>query len=106
MRSFPLPAAGNTGSRPDLRLRYFRVGGSLPTAHRRRNGRLLACAIRNGLRLDPALARNAPCGRETLQAIHRRPHHVVRIRGAEALRQNIADSRALERSEEHTSELQ
>src|SRR5437899_618765 len=103
MRSFPLVGAGRTGSRPDLRLRYLRVGGSLPMGHPGGNGRLLAGAIRNRLRLDPALARDAPRGRQPLETIHRRSHHVVRIGRAEALRQDVADPRALEHRAHRTT---
>src|SRR2546426_6391076 len=103
MRSFPLVGAGRTGSRPDLRLRYLRVGESLPMGHPGGNGGLLAGAIRNRLRLDPALARDAPRGRQPLEPIHRRSHHVVRIGRAEALRQDVADPRALEHRAHRTT---
>src|SRR5712691_837470 len=92
MRSLPFPTGGSTRSRPGLRLRYFRVGGSLPM----RDHAFLTGTVMNGLRLHAALACNAARRREALQAVHRRPHHVVRIRRAQALGQDVADPGALE----------
>src|SRR6266550_8135555 len=92
MRSFPFPTGGNTGSRPVLRLRYFRVGGSLPM----RDHAFLAGAVRNGIELHAALARDAPRRRQTLQAVQGRPHHVVRIGRAQALGQDVPDPGAFE----------
>src|SRR3712207_4231956 len=43
---------------------------------------------------------------EVLQRLHRGVHDVDRVRRTEALGQHVVDARALERSEEHTSELQ
>src|SRR3712207_5828605 len=43
---------------------------------------------------------------EVLQRLHGGVHDVDGVRRAEALRQHVVDARALERSEEHTSELQ
>src|SRR3989442_815167 len=92
MRSFPFPTGGSTRSRPGLRLRYFRVGGSLPM----RDHAFLTGTVMNGLRLHAALARDATRRREALQAVHRRPHHVVRIRRAQALGQDVPDPGAFE----------
>src|SRR5437773_6511626 len=91
IRSSPLPGGGSGRSRPGLRLRYFRVGGSLAMGH------FLARPVWDGLELDAALLGDAPRRREVLQRVQRGPHHVVGVGGAEALG---------ERSEEHTSELQ
>src|SRR6476646_3959977 len=38
---------------------------------------------------DAALARDLLDRRELREAVHRRAHHVVRVRGAEALRENV-----------------
>src|SRR3989441_1109765 len=92
MRSFPLPTGGSTRSRPGLRLRYFRVGGSLPM----RDHAFLAGTVMNRLRLYAALTGDAACRGEALQAVHRRPHHVVRIGRAQALGQDVADPGAFE----------
>src|SRR2546426_976379 len=54
MRSLPFPAGGRTGSRPDLRLRYFRVGGSLPT----RDHTFLPGTVMDGVELHAALPRD------------------------------------------------
>src|SRR5258705_529260 len=92
MRSFPFPTGGNTGSRPVLRLRYFRVGGSLPM----RDRAFLAGAVRDGVEFHAALARDAPRRRQALQAVQGRPNHVVRIGRAQALGQDVPDPRAFE----------
>src|SRR5213592_3377354 len=92
MRSFPFPTGGNTGSRPVLRFRYFRVGGSLPM----RDHAFLAGAVRNGLELHATLARDTPRRRQALQAVQGRPHHVVRIGRTQALGQDVPDPGALE----------
>src|SRR5216683_888227 len=76
IRSSPLPGGGNGRSRPGLRLRYFRVGGSLAMSH------FLARPVRDGFELDTALLGDAPRGREVLQPIQCGPHHVVRDGGA------------------------
>src|SRR6266513_2799419 len=96
MRSLPFTTGGRTRSRPGLRLRYFRVGGSLPMGHRLRHRRLLTRAIVDRLQLDAALARDPSRRRQTLQAVHRRPHHVVRVRRPQTLRENVTDPGALE----------
>src|SRR4051812_14279534 len=57
--------------------------------------RLRARPILNVGDLDTTLAGNLFHRDELTQAIHRRAHHVVRIRGAEALRENIRDTGAL-----------
>src|SRR3989442_1050061 len=92
MRSFPFPTSGSTRSRPGLRLRYFRVGGSLPM----RDHAFLTGTVMNRLRLYAALTRDAARRGEALQAVHRRPHHVVRIGRAQALGQDVADPGAFE----------
>src|SRR5437667_919938 len=92
MRSLPFTTGGRIRSRPGLRLRYFRVGGSLPM----RDHAFLTGTVMNRLRLHAALARDAARRREALQAVHRRPHHVVRIRRAQALGQDVADPGAFE----------
>src|SRR5437762_535554 len=48
IRSSPLPGGGSGRSRPGLRLRYFRVRGSLAMSH------FLARPVRDGLELDAA----------------------------------------------------
>src|SRR6266566_1546492 len=78
IRSFPFPTGGRTRSRPALRLRYFRVGGSLPMRHRG----FLPGTIVDRLQLDATLLRDAPRRGESLEAVHRGPHHVVRDRPA------------------------
>src|SRR5881296_3771668 len=90
IRSSPLPGGGRGRSRPGLRLRYFRVGGSLAMSH------FLARPVGDGLELDTALLGDAPRGREMLQPIQRGPHHVVRVGGAEALGEDVAHAGALE----------
>src|SRR6266699_1519476 len=84
IRSSPLPGGGSGRSRPGLRLRYFRVGGSLAMGH------FLARPVRDGLELDAALLGGTPRCREVLQAVERGPHHVVRVGGAEALGEDVA----------------
>src|SRR5467141_3040065 len=92
MRSFPFPAGGSTGSRPVLRLRYFRVGGSLPMRYHA----FLAGTVMNGVELHAALARDAARGGQPLQAVQRCPHHVVWIGRAETLREDVANPGALQ----------
>src|SRR5438093_1431069 len=92
IRSFPFPAAGSGRSRPGLRLRYFRVGGSLPMRYHA----FLPGTVMNGVGLDPALPRDAARGGQPLQAIHRRTHHIVRVRRATTLREDVADPGALQ----------
>src|SRR3989442_1346493 len=99
MRSLPFPTGGSTRSRPGLRLRYFRVGGSLPMC----DHTFLAGTVMNGVGLHAALARDAPRGRQPLETIHRRPHHVVRIRRSEALRQDVTDPGTLEHRAHRTT---
>src|SRR5438093_396481 len=79
IRSSPLPGGGSGRSRPGLRLRYFRVGGSLAMGH------FLARPVRDGLELDAALLGDAPRRREVLQPIQRGSHHVVRVGGDHVL---------------------
>src|SRR5881628_876715 len=90
IRSSPFPGGGSGRSRPGLRLRYFRVGGSLAMGH------FLARPVRDGLELDAALLGDAPRRREVLQRIQRGPHHVVRVGGPEALGEDVAHTGALE----------
>src|SRR6267143_533966 len=92
MRSFPFPTGGRTGSRPDLRLRYFRVGGSLPM----RDHAFLAGTVMDGVKLHAALPRDAARGRQSFQAIDRRAYHVVRIGRAQALGQDVANAGAFQ----------
>src|SRR2546422_1881971 len=94
IRSSPLPGGGSGRSRPGLRLRYFRGGGSLARGH------FLARPVGDGLELDAALLGDPPRRREVLQRIQRGPHHVVRVGGAEALGEDVSHAGALERSEE------
>src|SRR5438094_6074827 len=84
IRSSPLLGGGSGRSRPGLRLRYFRVGGSLAMGH------FLARPVRDGLELDAALLGDTPRRREVLQRVQRGPHHVVRVGGAEALGEDVA----------------
>src|SRR3989475_9307410 len=88
--SSPLPGGARGRSRPGLRLRYFRLGGSLAMSH------FLARPVRDGLELDTALLGDTPRGREMLQPVQRGPHHVVRVGGAEALGEDVAHAGALE----------
>src|SRR5881409_2062901 len=90
IRSAPLPGGGSGRSRPGVRLRYFRVGGSLAMGHD------LARPVRDGLELDAALLGDAPRRREVLQRIERGPHHVVRVGGAEALGEDVAHAGTLQ----------
>src|SRR5437660_6000791 len=90
IRGSPLPGGGSGRSRPGLRLRYFRVGGSLAMGH------FLARPVRDGLELDAALLGDTPRRREVLQRIQRGPHHVVRVGGAETLGEDVAHAGALE----------
>src|SRR6266576_588573 len=90
IRSSPLPGGGSGRSRPGLRLRYFRVGGSLAMGH------FLARPVRDRLELDAALLGDPPRRREVLEPIQRGPHHVVRVGGAEALGEDVAHAGALE----------
>src|SRR5712691_10862046 len=99
MRSLPFTTGGRTRSRPDLRLRYFRVGGSLPMRH---HG-FLTGTIGDRLQLDATLLRDAPRRCESLEAVHRCPHHVVRVRRAEALGQDVPDAGALEHRADRTT---
>src|SRR4029079_16772860 len=57
--------------------------------------RLGARAVAELRRLDTALTSDLVHGGELRQSVHRRPHHVVRFRRAEALRQDVADADAL-----------
>src|SRR6266516_2501222 len=99
IRSFPFPTGGRTRSRPALRLRYFRVGGSLPMRHRG----FLPGTIVDRLQLDATLLRDSPRRGESLEAVHRGPHHVVRVRRAEALGQNVPDAGAFEHRADRTT---
>src|SRR5436190_3797183 len=90
IRSSPLPGGGSGRSRPGLRLRYFRVGGSLAMSH------FLARPVRDGLELDAALLGDAPRRCQVLESVQRGPHHVVRVGGAEALGEDVAHAGALE----------
>src|SRR6266540_3145681 len=91
MRSAPCPAGGRTGLAPGLRFRYLRVGGNLATS-----GRLLTRLVVDGLHLDSPFLRDAPGRGEPPQRVERRPDHVVRVGGAEALREDVAHAGALE----------
>src|SRR6266513_1410752 len=90
IRSSPLPGGGSGRSRPGLRLRYFRVGGNLAM-----DG-LLPGPVVDRLELDAALLSHTPRRREVLERVQRRPHHVVRVGGAEALGEDVAHAGALE----------
>src|SRR5262249_34983220 len=61
---------------------------------RRRTARRRPRTIRKARRLHAALTRDLLDRRQMLQAIHRRANHVVRIRRAQALRQNVGDAGA------------
>src|SRR3979409_1338297 len=89
-RSSPLPGGGSGRSRPGLRLRYFRVGGSLAMDS------LLPGPVMDRLELDAALLGDTPRRGEVLEPIQRGPNHVVRVRGAEALGEDVAHTGALE----------
>src|SRR6267378_7004316 len=100
MRSLPFPAGGRTGSRPDLRLRYFRVGGSLPM---RRYHAFLAGTVMNGLELHAPLPGDPARRGQPAQAVHRRTHHVVRVGRSETLREDVADPGALQHRAHRTT---
>src|SRR2546428_815759 len=91
MRSFPLLTGGSCGSRPDLRLRYRRVGGL-----RAMGRRFLPSLVRDRLHLDTPLLRDAARGREALQPVHRGPPHVVRVGGAQPLGEDVAHPGAVQ----------
>src|SRR3989442_577754 len=76
---------------PGLRWRYFRLGGFLAMGRR-----LLARLVRDRLDFDAALLGNAPGRGEALQRVDGGPHHVVRVRRAQALREDVAHAGALE----------
>src|SRR5256886_8981882 len=90
IRSGPLPGGGSTRSRPGLRLRYFRVGGSLAM-----HG-LMPGLVVNRLELDAALPRHVTGRGEVLEGVERRPHHIMRVGRAEALREDVAHASALQ----------
>src|SRR5438094_75819 len=90
MRSASPPGGGSCRSAPRLRLRYFRVGGSLAT------GRPLPGPVMDRLQLDATLLGYAPLRGEVLQGVERGADHVVRIGRAQALREDVAHARALE----------
>src|SRR5262245_9676972 len=80
----PLPAVPNECP--------WHVLDSLPPRHRATRDGLRT--IRKARRLHTALARDLLDRRQMLQAVHRRANHVVRIRGAEALREDVGDAGA------------
>src|SRR5256886_14479947 len=82
IRSGPLPGGGSTRSRPGLRLRYFRVGGSLAM-----HG-LLPGLVVDGLELHAALPRHVTRRGEVLQAVECGPYHIMRVGRAQALRED------------------
>src|SRR5438876_758442 len=57
---------------------------------------LLARLVRDRLDFDAALLGNAPGRGEALQRVDGGPHHVVRVRRAQALREDVAHAGALE----------
>src|SRR5688572_15081130 len=75
--------------------------GPLPGCHTNVRGmlhrllRLGARAVAELRRLDATLASDLVHRRELRQSVHRRAHHVVRVRRAEALRQDVVDAHAL-----------
>src|SRR5437773_6246828 len=84
------PAGGRTGSLPDFRLRYLRLGGFLAMRH------LLPRPVVDCVYLDAALFRHPLGGGEPLQRVERGTHHVVGVGRAEALRQDVPHAGALE----------
>src|SRR5688500_2906470 len=56
--------------------------------------RLRARNVTDARDFDPALARDLLDRRKVQESVERRQHHVVRVGGPEALRENIADSGA------------
>src|SRR6266566_5184133 len=72
MRSASPPGGGSCRSAPRLRLRYFRVGGSLAT------GRPLPGPVMDRLHLDAALLGDPPLRGQMLQRVDRGADHVVR----------------------------
>ena len=92
IRSLPLPTGGRTGSRPGLAFAVFPRRGQ-PT-----HGRpaFLARSVVNRLELHAPLLGDTARGGQSLQTVHRRPHHVVRVGRAQALGEDVADPRALE----------
>src|SRR6267378_2076772 len=91
IRSLPLPTGGSCGSRPPLRLRYGRVGGLRPMARG-----ILPGLVGNRLHLDAPLLGHAARRRQALEPVHRGPHHVVRVGGAQALGEDVAHAGALQ----------
>src|SRR5947207_3093495 len=97
MRSAAPPGGGSGRSVPRLRLRYFRVGGSLAT------GRPLPRPVMDLLHLDAALLGHAPLRGEVQQRVERGADHVVGIGRAQAFCEDVAHARALEYGAHRTS---
>src|SRR5256884_4071877 len=90
IRSAAVPTGGSARWVPRLRLRYFRVGGSLAT------GRPLARPVMDGFHLDAPLLGYASLRGQVLQRVERRADHVVGVGRAQALREDVAHTCALE----------
>src|SRR5256884_3740244 len=90
IRSAAVPTGGSAGSVPRLRLRSFRVRGSLAT------GRPLARPVMDGFHLDAPVLGYASLRGQVLQRVERRADHVVGVGRAQALREDVAHARALE----------
>src|SRR5262247_950302 len=90
---WPLPGVPNECT--------WHVLDSLPPRHRAaRDG---PRTIRKARRLHTTLARDLLDRRQMLQAVHRRANHVVRIRRAEALRQDVGDTGAFHNGAHRTA---
>src|SRR3989442_1876135 len=90
-RTSPLHAGCLPGSRQRTLMRRLRVGGFLATGHR-----LLARLVRDRVDLDAPLLGHASRRGQVLQAVERRPDHIMRVGGPQALGEDVAHARALE----------
>src|SRR5438552_6065386 len=92
-RISPFPACCLPGSRQRTLMRRLRVGGFLATGHG-----LLARLVGDGVDFDPPFLGHAPRRGEVHQPVERGPDHIMRVRGSQALGEDVAHPRALEHS--------
>src|SRR5437660_2203272 len=92
MRRAAAPAGGSARSAPRLRLRYFRVGGSLAT------GGPLPRPVVDRLHLAAPLLGHAPLRRPAFQRANGRADHVGGAGGRWRLREHVAPPAAREHS--------
>src|SRR6266511_1490672 len=90
-RTSPLPAGCLPGSRQRTLMRRLRVGGFLATGHR-----LLARLVRDRVDLNAPLLGHASRRGQVLQAVERRPDHIMRVSGPQAFGEDVTHARALE----------